>query len=57
MTKKESERALELYNEVDNLLWFHNKNLTQKQYYLVDEVREFLRDISKKAYEQSKRGF
>lgn len=50
MTIKESQKALELYDELANMLWYHNKNLTNKQYYLLDDVRDFLRKISEKAY-------
>ena len=54
MTKKESEKALKLYDELNNLVYFHNKNLTNKQYYLLLDIRDYLREISTKAYKNTK---
>ena len=50
MTIKESEKALKLYDELGTILFYHNKNLTKAQYYLLDDIRDFLRQVSEKAY-------
>lgn len=50
MTKKESKEALKLYNELENIFYYHNKNLTKQQYYLLDDIREYLIRLSNKAY-------
>ena len=56
MTKKESTKALEAYNELRDLLWFHNKNLTKKQYYTLCDIQDTLRELSRKAHESQKKG-
>lgn len=55
MTKNESEKALMAYDKLDNLMWFHNKNLTRHQYETLDAIRDVLRELSNKAY-YSKKG-
>lgn len=55
MTKKESAQALALYEQLDNILCFHNKNLTKRQEWTLQDVRDYLREISAKAYNQEKK--
>ena len=50
MTQEESESALKLYDELRNILYYHNKNLTKAQEWLLYNLEDFLRDISTKAY-------
>lgn len=50
MTTKESRKALKSYNELDTLIWYHNKNLTNAQYETLSKVRDTLRELSQKAY-------
>lgn len=50
MTLKESKKALILYNELNTLLFYHNKNLTKSQEWTLQDVYDFLREISEKAY-------
>lgn len=54
MTKKESAQALTLYKKIDNILYFHNKNLTKRQEWTLQDIRDYLREISAKAYNEEK---
>lgn len=54
MTMNESKQALKLYDKLENLMCYHNKNLTNKQYYLLDDIRDYLRQVSEKAYRKAK---
>lgn len=54
MTKKESKEALELYDKLRTLVFYDNKNLKKKQYYLLNDVLDFLREISEKNYREQK---
>lgn len=43
---KESNNDIKYYiNELDNLVNYHNKNLTNKQYYFLDELLDFLKTL------------
>lgn len=55
MTTKESRKALKSYNELNTLIWYHNKNLTNAQYETLSKVRDTLRELSQKAYELEKK--
>ena len=50
-----SQRALELYNDMSNVVFYHNKNLTRKQFDLLQEIKDYLRDASCSAYFKQKK--
>lgn len=57
MTKKESKKALELYNKLNSVLFYHNKNLTKSQEWLLQDIYNYLREISEKAYQEEKEDY
>lgn len=55
MTNKESQKALAAYDSLNNILWFHNKNLTKTQEWKLNEICDILRELSEKAYQSNKK--
>ena len=50
MTKKEKEAIKIIIEELDTKLLRHNKNLTKKQYYAVDDSIEALKYLQDRKY-------
>lgn len=49
MTQEERAELQKAFEELDNLVYFHNKNLTNAQYTTLAQVRNTLRELVQKA--------